>query len=57
MTTVYLMWVIAFGFIVLVRVFSLQYMFRSWKLLHRKQKDKVKREIAKIERRKKQKRV
>ena len=32
-------------------------MFRSWKLLNRKQKDKMKREIAKIERKKKQKRM
>lgn len=57
MTTVYLLWVIAFGFIVVIRLLSLQYMFRSWKLLHRKGKDKVKRELAKIERRKKQKRI
>lgn len=56
MTTVYLLWVIAFGFILIIRMLSLQYMSRSWKLLHRKGIDKVKRELAKIERRKKQKR-
>ena len=50
MTTVYLLWVVAFGLIMFLRTTSIMQMSKCWKMMHRKEQDKQKQLEAKIAR-------